>query len=88
MVAEVLSPDDTIPKINEKCSLYSRIGIAQIYVFDPERKQAFEWDHEQSDLEQVSDQLRLQNGVKIMLQDIWSELDRRLNLRRTGESDQ
>jgi len=87
LVAEILSPDDTIPKIKDKCSLYSRIGIAQIYVLDPERKHAFEWNHEESDLEQVSDRLSLQNGVRIMLQDIWSELDHRLKLRRSGESD-
>ena len=81
VVAEVLSPDDTIPKIKEKCSLYGHIGIAQILVFDPEHQHAWEWNHEQSDLEQISDELRLQNGARIMLQEIWSELERRLKLR-------
>lgn len=81
VVAEVLPPDDTIAKIREKCSLYSHIGIAQIFVFDPERKQAWEWNRQESDLEQISDQLRLQNGSSITLQEVWSELERRLKLR-------
>lgn len=81
IVAEVLSPDDTIPKIKEKCSLYSDIGIAQIFVFDPEHQRAWEWNHEQSDLERISGQIALRNGALIMLQDIWSELDRRLKTR-------
>lgn len=85
VVAEVLSPDDKIQKIREKCSLYSRIGIAQIFVFDPETSQAWEWNHERSELEQIHDQLRLQNGARILLQEVWSELERRLNLRRRGE---
>jgi Uma2 family endonuclease len=81
VVAEVLSPDDTVAKINEKCSLYSHIGIAQIFVFDPEHKRAWEWEHERSGLEQIDTQLALQNGATIMLQEIWSELERRLKIR-------
>lgn len=85
VVAEVLSPDDTIPKIKEKCSLYSDIGIAQIFVFDPERKQAWEWNHQRSGLEQLSDQLKLQNGTRILLHEVWSELDRRVEHRSSGK---
>jgi Uma2 family endonuclease len=88
VVAEVLSPDDTRPKIKEKCSLYDSIGIAQIFVFDPERKQAWQWDRKRSDLEQISDRLALQNGATITLEEVWSELERRVHSGRAGDFDQ
>jgi Uma2 family endonuclease len=86
LVAEVLSPDDALTKVRDKCSLYSRIGIAQIFVFDPEREQAWEWNQQRGDLERLSDRMTLQNGSDLILSELWSELERRVSRRTEGSA--
>lgn len=78
IVAEVLSPDDSMHLVHAKCTRYSRIGILQIFVLDPEAKTAWEWDHQRANLERLND-LQLNNGNRIPLDEIWSEMDRRAN---------
>ncbi|MGI9075604.1 MAG: Uma2 family endonuclease [Bryobacteraceae bacterium] len=52
IVAEVLS-DDPMTKVFEKCRNYARIGIPQIFVFDPESNAAWEWNRETENLERI-----------------------------------
>jgi Uma2 family endonuclease len=77
IVAEVLSPDDRMSRVFEKCRLYARAGIGQIYLFDPELRVAWEWSRETENLERIAE-MRLANGKTISVQAIWEELDRRL----------
>lgn len=74
IVAEVLSPDDAMSRIFAKCRQYERIGIPQVFVFDPEAKVAWEWSRETQNLERIS-ALVLGNGQRIEIQTIWDELD-------------
>lgn len=76
IVAEVLSPDDKMLQVYEKCRQYERIGIDQIFVFDPKSKMAWIWSRDQSNLERIVE-LILPNGRRIDVQSIWDELDRR-----------
>ena len=63
----------------EKCEHYARIGIGQIFVFDPESKKAWEWDRNRANLERIT-AMDLQNGSRISIdQDVWPEMDRRVN---------
>ncbi|MDQ2711978.1 MAG: Uma2 family endonuclease [Acidobacteriota bacterium] len=77
IVAEVLSPDDKMAKVFEKCRQYQRIGIGQIFVLDPESKIVWEWSVETQNLERVST-LELKNGQNIQASEIWSKLDQML----------
>ncbi len=78
IVAEVLSPEDRMSRVFEKCRLYARAGIGQIYLFDPELRFAWEWSRENENLERIAE-MRLPNGKTISVQAIWEELDRRLS---------
>lgn len=79
IVAEVLSPDDPMTKVFEKCRNYARIGIPQIFIFDPART-AWEWNQENDNLERIH-VLRLRNGSTLDVNDIWAEMESRMRPR-------
>lgn len=81
VVAEVLSPDDRMQRILEKCRQYARIGISAIYVMDPELRYAWEWSRTTENLERIST-MALPNGEQIVIADLWQELDLRLKRNR------
>src|SRR5947209_2669365 len=76
IVAEILSPDDAMDKVREKCEHYSRVGIAQIFVLVPEGRSCWEWNHLGSILEPVTSQMRLAHGATISLSSTWTEMER------------
>ena len=70
---EVLSEgEDAI----EKCALYSRIGIPQVFYFDPEKREIYSWDGNK--LAPVIE-VKLGNGAVITGEAIWAELEKELN---------
>lgn len=77
IVVEILSPDDTMAFVFKKCRQYVRIGIPQIFVFDSEARDAWEWSRETDNLERMS-RLALGNDATMEVGEIWAELDRRL----------
>ena len=79
IVVEVLSPDDPMTRVYEKCRQYTRIGIPQIFVFDPESKTAWEWSRETHNLETIQ-ALHLANRSMLPVAEIWAELDARLQV--------
>jgi Uma2 family endonuclease len=81
IVVEILS-DDQMTRVYEKCRQYARIGIPQIFVFDPESQVAWEWSRETGNLERI-EVLQLRNGSRLPVSDIWAELDARM---RMGDS--
>ncbi len=80
IVVEVLS-DDPMTKVFEKCRNYVRIGIPQIFVFDPESRTAWEWSRETDNLERI-ETLRLRNGSTLEISEIWLELATRIENRK------
>ncbi len=66
VVAEILSPDDRMSRVFEKCRQYARIGIWKIFVLDPELRYAWERSRETENLERI-DSMRLPNGRDIPL---------------------
>ena len=68
IVAEVLS-DDPMTKVFEKCRNYARIGIPQVFVFDPQSKTAWEWSTKTDNLERIQT-LHLGNGSTLEVCDI------------------
>lgn len=78
IVAEILS-DDPMTRVYEKCRQYARIGIPQIFVFDPESQTAWEWSRETGNLQRI-ETLRLGNGSTLAVSEIWAELDARMRV--------
>ncbi len=78
IVAEVLSPDDSMMRVFEKCRQYQWIGIRQTFVLDPVGKVAWEWNSEMENLERVT-VLRLANGHAIAVSEIGKRLEKALS---------
>jgi Uma2 family endonuclease len=70
IVVEILSPDDKLMRVIQKCHHYERIGTERIFVMDPVDKLAWQW---KSDSLEAITQLLLPNGVAI--DEIWRQLD-------------
>ena len=66
VVVEVLSPDDTVGRLLTKCRRYSKIGIGQIFVIDPDKRVGFEWTKQEGTLIEVT-AIVLRDGRKINL---------------------
>jgi len=77
IVAEVLSPDDEPARILAKCRNYHRIGIGQIYIFDPIKRTARVWDAVVDDLVSI-DSMDFGNGRLTPVASIWAALDRKM----------
>jgi Uma2 family endonuclease len=76
IVIEVLSPDDRMNRVFRKCRHYVRVGIPQIFVFDPESKDAWEWSRTTNNLERIE---TMQLGaITIAIDTVWKEFDARL----------
>jgi Uma2 family endonuclease len=77
IVAEVLSPEDEPGRVIAKCRQYQRIGIGQIFVFDPQQRTAHIWNASQDGLVQI-DRMQLSNGTVLLVSGVWVALDRKL----------
>jgi Uma2 family endonuclease len=71
VVVEILSPDDKMPYLLEKCQKYHTWGFEYIYIVNPESRQLFRWTG--AALE-VSDKLTSLPAARI-----WQELDEALD---------
>jgi Uma2 family endonuclease len=77
VVVEVISPEDRMQRLIEKCRQYARINIPAVFVMDPQLRYAWVWSRREENLERISVML-LPNGKQIGIADLWDELDRRL----------
>lgn len=84
MVAEILSPDDNLARMQEKCRYYADLGIKRIYVFDPVDRWAAEWNRDSNELQRVNE-LQLTNGSVVRVADLFERLDQRLKRRGRSE---
>ena len=78
IVVEVLSPDDAMTRVYAKCGHYRGLGVAQVFVIDPENRTAWEWNPELGQLDRKTAWL-LTNGQKIELSEVWQQLDTELS---------
>jgi len=76
VVVEVLSPKDPFARVLRKCHLYQTWGIRQIVVVDPQTKTV--WSFENGSLEKT-DVIARRGERVILAQELWAEVDRRLN---------
>lgn len=73
---EILS-DDQMTRLLQKCHHYSRIGIPQIFVFDPARRRISQWDVAVDKLRPIED-LNLAIGSTLTGSSFWREFHLRL----------
>jgi len=74
VVVEILSKDDTMPYVLDKCQAYQTWGFEYIYVVNPESRQLFRWI---GTALEVSDNL-----TSIPATRIWEQLDEAMRRRR------
>jgi Uma2 family endonuclease len=70
VVVEILSPDDSMAYMIEKCRAYHAWGFPGIYVVDPDSRSVFRWTEEALELSNVL--------ASIPAEKIWEELTQRL----------
>jgi Uma2 family endonuclease len=73
---EILSPEDRLSAFQEKSSQYSRFGIENIWVIDPEPRRAYRYTA--AGLEEVhSGELIVpETPIRVVLSELFAELDR------------
>jgi Putative restriction endonuclease len=74
VVVEILSKDDTMPYVLEKCQAYETWGFEYIYVVNPESRQVFRWT---GTALEVSATL-----TSIPVMNIWQRLDQAMHRAR------
>ncbi len=74
VVIEVLSPDDRMVYVLEKCKQYARIGTQSIFWIDPLSREGWQWDRKAEALQRVK-AFELPNGNSISLDEVFAELD-------------
>jgi len=79
LVVEILS-DDQFRYIHDKCRHYLRVGIAAVFVIDPDERRLWRWDPGTETLTPI-DELQLPNGRVIVSVTIWSAFDERTAVR-------
>ena len=73
---EVLSPEDRFSRTREKCQDYLRMGVPEVWVIDPELRQAHVLTPDGVMREHGSGPLRLQGTeIEVDLQEIFKALD-------------
>ncbi len=72
---EILSSDDTLRSMRERVADYLAMGVPDIWVFDPERREVWTWTD--NAMTKVSGDFVTASGseVSIPLDEIWADLD-------------
>jgi Uma2 family endonuclease len=76
-VIEVLSPDDAMPRVFQKCRNYVRVGIKSVFIVDPEARDAWEWSLETDNTERIQ-AIGLPDGFTLPVSALWEELNKEL----------
>ncbi len=72
---EILSPEDTLPRQRKRAQDYLAMGVPEVWIFDPRRRNAFVMRGDEF-LEQHEGKLRLAGTpVEVSLADVFAALD-------------
>ena len=71
---EVLSPEDTLPDMQERADDYDAVGVPYIWIFDPVRRRV--WRATSNGLQKMQDSELAVEGtpVRLDLNEVFSEL--------------
>src|SRR5262249_45340539 len=71
---EILSPEDRLPRILERCQDYCQLGVPETWIFDPETKRAYVYRHF-SLMEEASDAVLKYDRIELALASLFAELE-------------
>ena len=77
VIVEILSPDDRMSLVLQKCERYSNLGMRTILVFDPVYEKAWIWDRTTAGLSSIQ-QHAFDSGSRLDLSEVWSRLKQSL----------
>lgn len=77
IVVEILSPEDSFQRVIRKCRYYAEWGITNVFVIDPDGREAWTWNAGTETLGR-SPALALTNGRSIPVKQIFDKLDNAL----------
>lgn len=76
---EILSPDDRLARIHQKCRKYAEWGIPDILVFDPVGREAWFWNTAQNQLTRIDGSYQFRTRpVELNTKDVFRRLDEEL----------
>jgi Uma2 family endonuclease len=73
---EILSPEDSLRKMQEKFTNYLRFGIANIWIVDPEPRLAYRYTDTGLEQVQTGELTVPETPIRLVLSDLFAELDR------------
>lgn len=77
VIVEILSPDDRMSLVLQKCERYSNLGMRAILVLDPVYEKAWIWDRNTAGLSSIK-QHAFDNGAQLALPEVWYRLKQSL----------
>lgn len=77
VIVEILSPDDRMSIVLQKCERYSNLGMRAILVFDPVYEKAWIWDRATAGLSSVPG-YTFDNRAHLDISEVWSRLKQSL----------
>jgi Uma2 family endonuclease len=76
LVVEILSPEDRLSRMSERTDEYLDFGIENIWILDPQRRQAYRVTRAGFELA-TSDELAVsETPIRVVLSDLFAELDK------------
>ena len=76
LAVEILSPEDTLRKMEAKLAAYLRFGIAHIWIVDPERRLAYQYTADGLEEVKTGELAVPDSPIRIALSEMFAELDR------------
>jgi len=76
LAVEILSPEDTLRKMQAKLEAYHRFGIAHIWIVDPERRLAYQYTADGLEEVKTGELAVPDPPIRIVLSEMFAELDR------------
>jgi Uma2 family endonuclease len=73
---EILSPDDTLHKMQEKAAQYRSFGIGNIWIVDPEPRIAYSYSSTGLEEIQTGELTVPETPIRVVLGEMFAELDR------------
>ena len=76
IAVEILSPEDTLRKMQEKAAQYRTFGIENIWIIDPEPRIAYSYTSAGLEEIQTGELVVPETTIRVVLDEMFAELDR------------
>jgi Uma2 family endonuclease len=76
VAVEILSPEDSLSKMQEKAAQYRSFGIGNIWIIDPESRIAYSYTSAGLEEVQTGELIVQETPIRVVLSEMFAELDR------------